>query len=223
MTSLRPAFLWKLFSDFAYLWSPSAALRACLLRKVCRSFSLVCLDSLLISSFLCLLRACKKRLVKEWNVLEYHGLAWASSVHTRVCFFSSGASPSNTNIGLMRKKRSLQIRWKRVSKWAFCTPLPSRSLTPFTAWLSHMLISGSIWLRLMQGRRPGYGRDGGKICDVAGSGPPQWQVVEINHGAVCAQHQDWNIYKLRPLSNKDTNSKYLSFESLGVDGFPRTL
>lgn len=61
---------------------------------------------------------------------------------TRVCLFSSGASPSNTKIGLMRKKSSLQMRWKRVSRWAFWTLLPSRSLTPFTAWFSHMLMSG---------------------------------------------------------------------------------
>lgn len=41
----------------SHLRSPSAALIACLFRKVLRSFSLVCLDSLLNSSFLCLLRA----------------------------------------------------------------------------------------------------------------------------------------------------------------------
>lgn len=47
----------------------------------------------------------------------------------------------------MRKKSSLQTRWKRVSRCAFWTLLPSRSLTPLTAWLSHMLMSGGAWLR----------------------------------------------------------------------------
>ena len=68
---------------------------------------------------------------------------------TRVCFFNSGASPSNTKTGLMRKKSSLQMRLKRVRRWAFWTLLPSRSLTPFTAWFSHILMSESVWLRLL--------------------------------------------------------------------------
>lgn len=47
--------------------------------------------------------------------------------------------------------------------------------------------------------------------------------MKINDRAVCAQQQDGNIYKIKTFSNKDTNSKYLSFKSLGVDGFPCTL
>lgn len=47
--------------------------------------------------------------------------------------------------------------------------------------------------------------------------------MKINDRAICAQQQDGNFYKLKPFSDKDTNSKYLSFKSLRVDGFPSTL
>lgn len=129
--------------------------------------------------------------------------------HTRVCFFSSGASPSNTNTGLMRKKRSLQIRWKRVRRCAFWTLLPSRSLTPFTAWFSHILMSGCVWLRLKQclNRRQSVTLK-------------KWR--EGNR-AVFTQCVGWNKSRvIRSTFNQDTNSEDLSFQSLGVDGFPCT-
>lgn len=140
-----------------YLRSPSAALIACLFRNVLRSFSLVCLDSRLSSSFLCLLTACKEshsRACVKLQNMQVTQTAYSSgsigfSGRTRVCFFSSGASPSNTKTGLMWKKSSLQMRLKRVRRWAFWILLPSRSLTPFTAWFSQMLMSGGVWLRLM--------------------------------------------------------------------------
>lgn len=134
---------------------------ACLFRNVLSSFSLVCLDSRLNSSFLCLLRACRRSTAKatlthmhfcrkglNLSTEHLHGSPGTSGP-TRVCFFSSGASPSNTKTGLMRKKSSLQTRLKRVRRWAFWTLLPSRSLTPFTAWFSHILMSGGIWLGLL--------------------------------------------------------------------------
>lgn len=63
----KPTALYSFFpphNHLKYVWtfvlcsdlrSPSAALMACLFRKVLRSFSWVCLDSRAISSFLCLL------------------------------------------------------------------------------------------------------------------------------------------------------------------------
>lgn len=50
-----------------------------------------------------------------------------------------------------------------------------------------------------------YGRDEEMcqgLCD---------EEMKINERAVCAQLQDGNIYKIKPLINKDTNSKYFSF------------
>lgn len=144
------------------------------------------------------------------------------SVHTRVCFFSNGASPSNTNTGLIRKKRSLQIRWKRVSRWAFWTLLPSRSLTPFTAWFSHILISGSVWLKLMHWVSQLWKRWRedvwcATVCSCTMTNKYVWNVCSMCT-VTCWEHLQSN-----PFSHKDTNSKYLSFKSLGVDGFPCTL
>lgn len=47
--------------------------------------------------------------------------------------------------------------------------------------------------------------------------------MKINDRTVRAQQQDGNIHKKKPFRDKDTNSKYLSFKSLWVDGFPCTL
>lgn len=73
----------------------------------------------------------------------YHILYCSDSekVHTKVCLFRSGASPSKTKTGRIRKNSNLQSRLKRVRRWAFCIVLPWRSLTPFTAWFNQILIS----------------------------------------------------------------------------------
>lgn len=94
------------------------------------------------------------------------------------------------------------MRWKRVRRWAFWTLLPSRSLTPFTAWFSHMLMSGCAWLRFMQwlDRR---------------------QSVTLKYLTERWKRQKGRVIDHNP--NQDTNSKDLSFQSLGVDGFACTL
>ena len=63
---------------------------------------------------------------------------------TNVCFFNSGASPSNTKIGRIRKNKSLQSRWNKVRRWAFSMEFPWRSRTPLRAWFNQMLISRRI-------------------------------------------------------------------------------
>lgn len=65
----------------------------------------------------------------------------SEKVHTKVCLFRSGASPSKTKTGRIRKNSNLQSRLKRVRRWAFCIVLPWRSLTPFIAWFNQILIS----------------------------------------------------------------------------------
>lgn len=66
---------WVLSPD---LRSPSAALMACLFRKVLRSFSLVCFDSRAISSFLCLLMACGTHILYS---LIYTSLIYTKTTH----------------------------------------------------------------------------------------------------------------------------------------------
>lgn len=64
-----------------------------------------------------------------------------AQVHTKVCLFRSGASPSKTKTGRIRKNSNLQSRLNRVRRWAFCIELPWRSLAPFIAWFNQILIS----------------------------------------------------------------------------------
>lgn len=75
-------------------------------------------------------------------------------IFTKVCFFSSGASPSNTKIGRIRKNNSLQSRWNNVRRWAFSIAFPWRSRAPLSAWFSQMLISR----RTSKGKQYGISR-----------------------------------------------------------------
>jgi len=72
-------------------------------------------------------------------------LAWAFSRSLRramtVRRLRAGVAPSKTKTGLVRRYKSLQIRRKKPSKWAFRTISPLSSLIAFMNWTSHILAS----------------------------------------------------------------------------------
>jgi len=95
-------------------------------------------------SFSAILRTCcsdrRRFSLRNCCRLIYYNAIW----HTVVRLFSCGVAPSNTKMGLICQKSSLQILLNKPIKWAFRNILPSPSRSAFMNTFNQILVSARL-------------------------------------------------------------------------------